>query len=401
MVHHGESCVADGSKLSMKAVVYKGEHDVAIEDVDEPEIEHPSDVIIDITTTAICGSDLHMYEGRTGAEPGIVFGHENMGIVEEVGEGVDTLEEGDRIVLPFNVACGFCRNCENGYTGFCLNVNPGFAGGAYGYVAMGPYMGGQAEKLRVPYADFNALKLPEGGTNEDSFALLADIFPTGWHGTRLADLQPGESIAVYGAGPVGQMAAYSAKIQGASEIYIVDRVQSRLDLARNHSDATPINFEEGDPVEQIIDAHGDQVDKGVDAVGYQAVDPEKEAEGAYDPARENPAIVLNQLIRTVRATGRLGIPGLYVPQDPGAPDEMAAEGRLGIDFGKLFEKGQRLGTGQCNVKRYNRQLRDLIIEGKADPSFVVSHRVDIEEAPEMYERFDKREEGVSKILLEP
>jgi alcohol dehydrogenase/glutathione-independent formaldehyde dehydrogenase len=154
-------------------------------------------------------------------------------------------------------------------------------------------------------------------------------------------------------------------------------------------------------VEQIKDAHGGGVDRGVDAVGYQAVDPDKEAEDAYDPARENPAIVLNNLIRTVRPTGQLGIPGLYVPEDPGAPDEMAAQGRLGIDFGLLFEKGQRLGTGQCNVKQYNKRLRDLIVQGRADPSWVVSHRVELERAPEMYEAFDNREEGVTKVLLEP
>ncbi|WP_049899418.1 glutathione-independent formaldehyde dehydrogenase [Halococcus agarilyticus] len=385
----------------MEAVVYQGEHDVAVEEVDEPAIEHPNDVVVDITTSCICGSDLHMYEGRTDAEPGIVFGHENMGIVEAVGDAVSTIEVGDRIVLPFNVACGFCENCENNKTGFCTNVNEGFAGGAYGYVAMGPYQGGQAEKLRVPYADFNALQLPEGDEHEDSFALLADIFPTGWHGTRLANLQPGESIAIYGAGPVGTMAAYSAKLQGASEIYIVDRVPSRLDLAEEHCDAHPINFEEADPVEQIKEAHGGGVDKGVDAVGYQAIDADKEGDSAYDPARENPAIVLNNLIQTVRPTGQLGIVGLYVPSDPGAPDQMAGQGRLGIDFGKLFEKGQKLGTGQCDVKSYNRRLRDMIIEGRADPSFYVSHREPLSNAPEMYERFDNREEGVTKVLLEP
>ncbi|NUB93493.1 glutathione-independent formaldehyde dehydrogenase [Haloterrigena sp. SYSU A121-1] len=385
----------------MNAVVYKGEREVAVEDVEQPQIEHPNDVVIDITTTCICGSDLHMYEGRTAAEPGIVFGHENMGIVTEVGDAVSSLEVGDRVVAPFNVACGFCENCENGYTGFCTNVNPGFAGGAYGYVAMGPYQGGQAEQLRIPYADFNALKLPDGDEHEDSFALLADIFPTGWHGTELANLQSGDSVAIYGAGPVGLMAAYSAKLKGAAEIYVVDRVPSRLELAEEHCDATPINFEEGDPVEQIKDLHGGGVDKGVDAVGYQAIDPDKEGDDAYDPARENPAVVINNLIRTVRPTGELGIPGLYVPDDPGAPDDMAAQGRLGIDFGLLFEKGQALGTGQCNVKEYNRELRDMIIEGRADPSWVVSHRVDLEDAPEMYEKFDNREEGVTKVLLEP
>ncbi|EFW90178.1 Alcohol dehydrogenase GroES domain protein [Haladaptatus paucihalophilus DX253] len=390
--------------MSMDAVVYKGEHEVAVEEVEEPEIENPNDVIIDVTTTCICGSDLHMYEGRTAADSGLVFGHEPMGIVDEVGEGVESLSVGDRVSIPFNVACGFCENCENGYTGFCQTVNDTGsvpAGGAYGYVGMGPYKGGQADRMRVPFADFNALKLPDGDEHEDAFALLADIFPTGWHGTELANLQPGESVAIFGGGPVGLMAAYSAKIKGASEIYVVDRVESRLDLAEEHCDATPINFEAGNPVEQIIDEHGGEVDKGVDAVGYQAVDPDKQADDAYDPARENPAVVLNQLIRTVRPTGKLGIIGLYVPEDPGAPDEMAAQGRLGIDFGKLFEKGQRLGTGQCNVKEYNRELRDLIISGRADPSFVVSHRVGLEQAPEMYDRFDDREEGFTKVLLEP
>ena len=391
--------------MSMNAVVYKGEYEVAVEEVEEPEIEHPNDVIVDITTSCICGSDLHMYEGRTAAESGIVFGHENMGIVSETGDAVSTLEEGDRVVMPFNVSCGFCQNCEEGYTGFCTNVNPGFAGGAYGYVAMGPYPGGQAEQLRVPYADHNALKLPEGREHEDAFSLLADIFPTGWHGTRLANLKPGESIAVFGAGPVGLMAAYSAKLQGASEIYVVDQVPSRLELAEDNCDAHPIDFREGDPVEQIKAEHGGEVDKGVDAVGYQATDPDDVDEDtdsfAYDPAKENPAVVINNLIRVVRPTGELGIPGLYVPEDPGAPDEMAAQGRLGIDFGLLFEKGQALATGQCNVKSYNRYLRDMIIEGRADPSWVVSHRVDLEDAPEMYERFDNREEGVTKVLLEP
>ncbi len=166
------------------------------------------------------------------------------------------------------------------------------------------------------------------------------------------------------------MAAYSAKIKGAAEIYVVDRVDSRLELAEEHCDATPINFEESDPVEQIKNIHGGGVDKGVDAVGYQAVDPDTDVgDDAYDPARENPAVVLNQLIQVVRATGQLGVPGLYVPSDPGAPDEMAAQGRLGIDFGKFFEKGLKVGTGQCNVKEYNRQLRDLIIRGTRRPEF--------------------------------
>jgi glutathione-independent formaldehyde dehydrogenase len=376
----------------MKAVVYKEPHEVVVEEVPDPRIEDPTDVVIRVTSAAICGSDLHMYEGRTGAESGLVFGHENLGVVEEVGDGVATLSPGDRIVLPFNVACGFCRNCEAGDTGFCLTVNEGFAGGAYGYVNMGPYAGGQAEYLRVPFADFNALRLPEGDEHETAFAMLADIFPTGYHSTELADVRPGDSVAVFGAGPVGQMAVYSALLRGAAKVYAVDRVESRLEMAASIG-AIPVDFSETDPVETIVEDTSGGVDKGIDAVGYQAT--------VSDRDEEQPAVVLNQLIGTVRPTGRLGIVGLYVPEDPGAPSDEAKEGRLLIEIGKLFEKGLAFGTGQANVKRYNRHLRDLIIEGRADPSFVVSKELPLDEAPEAYERFDNREQGYSKVVLHP
>ncbi|HEY8372721.1 MAG TPA: glutathione-independent formaldehyde dehydrogenase [Pseudonocardiaceae bacterium] len=377
----------------MRAVVYKEPFKVAVEEVENPRIEHPNDAIIRITSTAICGSDLHMYEGRTAAEPGIVFGHENMGIVEEVGDGVRTVKPGDRVVMPFNVACGFCRNCQAGYTGFCLTVNPGFAGGAYGYVAMGPWVGGQAEYIKVPYADFNCLQLPPGTEHETDFVLLADIFPTGYHGCELAQVSPGETVAVYGGGPVGLMAAYSAMLRGASRVFVVDRVPERLQKAEEIG-AIPINFAEGDPVQQIKDqTDGEGTDKGVDAVGYQAV--------SHDQEGEEPATVLNSLIETVRPTGMLGIPGLYVPSDPGAPNEQAKRGMLLVAIGRAFEKGLRFGTGQCNVKRYNRQLRDLIIAGRAKPSFVVSHELPLEQAPQAYEKFDKRVEGYTKVVLHP
>ncbi len=378
----------------MKAVVYKGEREVAVEEVDDPRIEAPTDVVVRITSAAICGSDLHMYEGRTAAEPGLVFGHENMGIVEEVGDGVVKLQRGDRVVLPFNVACGFCPNCEAGRTGFCLSVNEGFAGGAYGYVAMGPYPGGQAEHLRVPFADVNCLQLPEGDEHEDDFILLADIFPTGYHGTEMADVRPGDTVAVYGGGPVGLMAAYSAHLRGASRIFVVDRVPDRLRLAEEHAGAVPIDFSDVDPVEAITElTEGRGADKGIDAVGYQAV--------ASDGDSEEPAVVLNNLIHTVRPTGRLGVVGLYLPEDPGAPSEEAKEGRLLVDIGTFFEKGLTMGTGQADVKRYNRHLRDLIVAGRATPSFVVSKRLALDEAPDAYERFDRREEGYSKVVLDP
>jgi len=376
----------------MKAVVYKEPYRVAVEDVDDPEIQDPTDAIIKITTSAICGSDLHMYEGRTGADPGIVFGHENMGIVQEVGPGVGKLKKGDRIVLPFNVACGYCRNCLAHKTGFCLTVNPGFAGGAYGYVSMGPYSGGQAEFLRVPFADFNALVLPEGKEHEADFAMLADVFPTGYHATELADVRPGETVVVFGAGPVGLMAALSAKIRGASEIFVVDKVQSRLKLAEDLG-AIPIDFTATDPIEAVKEQTDGGADKGIDAVGYQAQ--------AGEGKDETPAVVLNQLVHAVRATGRLGVVGLYVPSDPGAPNEDAAEGKLLFEIGTFFEKGQTMGTGQADVKSYNRQLRDLIIAGKAEPGFIVSKEIPLEGAPDAYQKFDDREDGYSKVLLHP
>jgi glutathione-independent formaldehyde dehydrogenase len=376
----------------MKAVVYHEPYSVSVDEVADARVEAPTDVVIRVTTAAICGSDLHMYEGRTGAESGIVFGHENMGVVEEVGSGVATVKKGDRVVLPFNVACGFCRNCLAGKTGFCLTVNQGFAGGAYGYVSMGPYRGGQAEYLRVPFADFNCLQLPKGNEHEDDFALLADIFPTGYHATELAEVGPGDSVCVFGAGPVGLMAAYSALLRGASRVFVVDRQRDRLRLAEQIG-ATPIDYTRGDAAEQIKEhTGGEGTDKGIDAVGYQATVSEGE---------EQPAMVLNTLVEAVRPTGMLGVVGLYVPSDPGGPSESARRGELLFSMGRFFEKGLRMGTGQANVKAYNRQLRDLIIAGRATPSFVVSHRLPLDQAPLAYDRFDKRVDGWTKVLLKP
>ncbi|TFK33381.1 GroES-like protein [Crucibulum laeve] len=379
--------------MSMRAVVYDKPFTVTVREVEKPKILHPDDVIVKVTTTCICGSDLHMYEGRTAAQAGIVFGHENMGIIEELGEGVTLLRKGDRVVMPFNVACGRCANCEQGKSAFCTVVNPGFyVCSAYGYVSMGPYPGGQAEYVRVPFADFNALKLPPGTEHEEDFALLADIFPTGWHGVELSGFRPGESVAVFGAGPVGLMAAYSALLRGASEVYVVDRVPERLAKAKEIG-CVPIDFGAGDPVDAILKLRdGKEVDRGVDAVGYQAV---------AQSGVEQPNAVLESLIRVVRPTGGLGIPGLYVPSDPGAPDAASGKGYISFPFGKLFEKGLSLGTGQCNVKAYNRHLRDLIIAGRAKPSFVVSHNLPLDAAADAYDKFDKRIDGYTKVLLHP
>jgi glutathione-independent formaldehyde dehydrogenase len=378
----------------MKAVVYRGALNVTVEERPVPRIECPLDAIVKITTTNICGSDLHMYEGRTSVEEGKILGHENMGVVEEVGPGINRIQVGDRVSVPFNIACGTCRNCTRGWTSFCLRTNPteGVDGGAYGYANMGPYDGGQAEYLRVPYADINLLKLPSGTDHERDFALLSDIFPTGYHGCELAGVSAGDSVAIFGAGPVGLMAAHSAFLRGARRVFVVDKEQDRLALAQKIG-AESISLASGDPVEQILEAtSGQGVDRGVEAVGYQAHDP---------TGQEHPEMVLDNLVNVVRTTGGIGVVGVYMPQDPGAANELAGQGRYAFDYGTFFTKGQSMGTGQCPVARYNRQLRDLIIDGRAIPSFIVSHEVPLEEAPGAYEKFDRRIDRYTKVLLHP
>ncbi|MGE5131396.1 MAG: glutathione-independent formaldehyde dehydrogenase [Gemmatimonadota bacterium] len=378
----------------MKAVVYQGPYQVAVEDVPQPRIEAPGDALVRITTTNICGSDLHMYEGRTSVEKGKILGHENMGIVEETGPGVTRVRPGDRVSVPFNIACGSCRNCVGGWTSFCLRTNPteGVDGAAYGYAQMGPYQGGQAEYLRVPFADFNLLELPQGTEFEQDFTMLSDIFPTGYHGAELAGVGPGDTVAVFGAGPVGLLAAHSSYLRGAAQVFVVDLQADRLALAEKFG-ATPVNLSDGNPAQQIIDATGGAgADRGIEAVGYQAHDL---------TGQEHPEMVLDNLVRAVRTTGGIGVVGVYVPQDPGAATEGAKEGRVGFDYGTFFQKGQRMGTGQCPVKRYNEQLRDLIIAGRAHPSWLVSHEVSLTGAPDAYEKFDKRAEGYTKVLLHP
>jgi len=378
----------------MKAVVYQGTRSVAVEEVPDATVEQPTDALVRITTTNICGSDLHMYEGRTGVEQGKILGHENMGVVEAVGAGVDRVKVGDRVSVPFNIACGTCRSCNEGWTSFCERTNPldGMQGAAYGYANMGPYAGGQAEYLRVPYADFNLLDLPPGDELENDFTMLSDVFPTGWHGTELAGMQPGDRVAVFGAGPVGLLAAHSARVRGAREVFVVDKQPDRLKLAEL-ADCTPVDFSDGDPVQQIMDATtGLGVDCGVEAVGWQAHDPTGE---------EHPELVLDNLVSVVKAHGGIGVVGVYVPQDPGGPTELAQEGRVAFDYGSFFTKGQRMGTGQAPVKRYNRQLRDLVIDGRAAPSFLVSHELGLAEAADGYESFDQRLDGWTKVLLHP
>ena len=394
----------------MKAVVYQGPFSVRVEEVPDTVIEQPTDAIIRITSAAICGSDLHMYDGRTAVRPGTVLGHEPLGVVEAVGPAVTKVRRGDRVVMPFNISCGTCFNCVRGYTAACLNVNPEQHGGAYGYVGMGPYRGGQAEYLRVPFADTNCQPLPgePGDRWEDDFVLLADVFPTGCFGADLAAVGPGTTVAVFGAGPVGLLAAYCARLRGAAEIYVVDYVPDRLEKAEALG-AMAIDFSRKDPVEQIIAARrrragetatpgaGDKmlgVMCGVEAVGFQAMNWEH-------PGTEQPNRVIEDLIRLVNPTGHIGIVGLYVPQDPGGINPHAKKGEIQISFGKLWEKGISFGTGQTPVQRYCAGLRDLVVSGQAQPSFVVTHRVPLEEAPEAYAKLSRRVDGFAKVILHP
>jgi glutathione-independent formaldehyde dehydrogenase len=377
----------------MKALVYNGPLDVRIKEVPDAKIERPTDVLVKITSTNICGSDLHMFEGRTDVEKGKVLGHENLGQVVEAGPAVDRIKVGDWVCLPFNISCGFCKNCERGLTGACLFTNPGTAGAAYGFAGMGPYSGGQAEYLRVPYADFNCLKLPEDAREkENDYVMLSDIFPTGWHATELAGLKPGESVVIYGCGPVGLMAAHSAMLKGASKVMIVDSQPDRLALAEQIG-VIPIDYSKGTAVEEILELTGGEgADRGCECVGYQCHDP---------AGHEVPDATMNDLVKSVRATGGIGVVGVFVPLDPGAANKLAKVGKIAFDFGLFWSKGQRIGTGQANVKAYNRHLRNLIHEDRAKPSWIVSHELALDEAPDAYKHFCSRDQGWTKVILHP
>ncbi|PLZ03624.1 aldehyde dehydrogenase [Burkholderia sp. WAC0059] len=374
----------------MKAVVYEGPRNVSVKEMPDARIEKPTDVLVKITTTNICGSDLHMYEGRTNMETGRILGHENLGVVVETGSAVERVKKGDRVCMPFNIACGFCKNCEKGLTGFCLSTNPGTAGAAYGFAGMGPYSGGQAEYLRVPFGDFNCLRLPpDAEEKENDYVLLSDIFPTGYHATVLAGVEAGDSVAIYGAGPVGLMAALSAQIKGASKIMVVDTHADRLRLAEKLG-AIPVDDSDGESAERILELTGGEgADRGCECVGYQC----------SCHGREVPNLTMNNLVKAVRPTGGIGVVGVFVAGDPGSPDALAKEGRLAFDFGQLWMKGQHVATGQANVKAYNRKLRDLIAADRVRPSQIISHELPLAKAADGYRHFDERTDGWTKVVL--
>ena len=377
-------------------------------EVEVQEIEYPKlalgdrkckhGVILKIVSTNICGSDQHMVRGRTTAPAGLVLGHEITGVVIEAGSDVEFIKVGDLVSVPFNIACGRCRNCKAGQTGICLNVNPSRPGAAYGYVDMGGWVGGQAEYVMVPYADFNLLKFPDKDqamSKIKDLTLLSDIFPTGFHGAVTAGVGPGSIVYVAGAGPVGLACAASAHLLGAAVVIVGDMIPERLQQAKSFG-CEIIDLREKIPLgEQIAAIVGvPEVDSFVDCVGFEA-----KGHGA-DSGKEHPATVLNTAMTITRAGGAIGIPGLYVTGDPGAANEAAKEGNLLIRIGLGWAKSHSLHTGQCPVMKYHRQLMTAILYDKIQIAKAVNVQViTLNEAPQGYVDFDKG--AAKKFVIDP
>lgn len=385
-----------------RGVVYIEPGVVDVQRIDDPKLELGSrscqhGVILKVISTNICGSDQHMVRGRTTAPTGLVLGHEITGQVVEAGRDVEFIRVGDIVSVPFNIACGRCRNCKEGRTGICLNVNPARPGAAYGYVDMGGWIGGQAEYVMVPYADFNLLKLPKERALEKTkdLTLLSDIFPTGYHGAVSAGVGPGSIVYVAGAGPVGLACAASCHLLGAAVVIVGDMIPERLAQARSFGCET-IDLKKDATLAQQIEAivGVPEVDCAVDCVGFEA-----RGHGA-DAGVERPAAVLNSIMEITRAGGSLGIPGLYVTGDPGGVDANAKIGMLGIRIGLGWAKSHSFHTGQTPVMRYHRQLMNAILYDKIQIAKAVNVSViTLDDAPKGYKDFDKG--AARKFVLDP
>src|SRR5579871_1225316 len=388
---------------SNRGVVYAGPGKVEVQSIDFPKLalgsrkcEHG--VILKLVATNICGSDQHMVRGRTTAPSGMILGHEITGEIIEKGDDVEFLEVGDLVSAPFNIACGRCRNCKEGKTGICLNVNPARPGGAYGYVDMGGWVGGQADYVMVPYADFNLLKFPDkqkAMAKIRDLTLLSDIFPTGYHGAATAGVTTGSVVYVAGAGPVGLACAASCHLLGAAVVIVGDMIPERLAQAKSFGCETVDLRKDaslGDQIAQIVGAP--EVDAAVDCVGF-------EARGhGHDAAVERPATVLNSVMTITRAGGAIGIPGLYVTDDPGGIDDNAKIGNLGIRIGLGWAKSHGFATGQCPVLRYNRSLMMAILHDKVHIAKAVNATViKLDDAPQGYQDFDKG--AAKKFVIDP
>lgn len=395
-----------------RGVVYQGNGIVEVKDIDYPDLvlrEGPGvpksnvgrkcehGVVLKVVTTNICGSDQHMVRGRTTAPEGLVLGHEITGEVVEVGRDVEFVKKGDIASVPFNIACGRCVMCREQKTHICLNVNPERPGGAYGYVDMGGWVGGQSEYVMVPYADFQLLVFPDRDQAMEKIldlTMLSDIFPTGYHGAVSAGVKTGSTVYVAGAGPVGLAAAHSAQLLGASVVIVGDMQEERLKQAESFGCET-VNLAKhdnlGEQIEQIL---GEPiVDCSIDAVGF-------EASGHGENAEEQPAVVLNTIMDVTKAGGSLGIPGLYVTEDPGAADEDAKTGSLKVRFGQGWAKAHTFVTGQTPAMQYNRDLMKAILSGRANIAKAVNATViGLDDAPKGYSDFDK---GASKkFVIDP
>jgi len=390
----------------MRALCWYGIHKVRVENVPDPEIINPRDAIIKITSTAICGSDLHLYDGYIPAmKPGDILGHEFMGEVVDIGKGVENLKKGDRVVVPFTIACGRCYFCQKSLWSLCDNSNPdawiaegmyGFTGsGLFGYSHIyGGYAGGQAEYARVPFADVGPIKIPDGLADE-KVLFISDIFSTGYMAAENCDIQPGDVIAVWGCGPVGQFAIKSAYMLGAERVIAIDYVPERLHMAQEQGRAEVINYEENrDVIEALKEMTGGRgPDACIDAVGMEAHGTS--ILSMYDEIKQKTRlstdrpIALREAIQACRKGGTVSVPGVY----GGFLDK--------FPFGAAFAKGLTFRMGQTHVHRYLRPLLERIERGEIDPSFVITHRLSLDDAPHGYDIFKHKEDGCIKVVLKP
>jgi threonine dehydrogenase-like Zn-dependent dehydrogenase len=390
----------------MRAICWHGKKDLRVDTVPDPVIEEPRDAIIKVTSCAICGSDLHLFDGfMMGMKHGDILGHEFMGEVVEVGPGNKKLRVGDRVVVPFTISCGECEQCKLGNFSVCERTNRnkemadkvfGHAGaGAFGYTQLtGGYPGGQAEYVRVPYADVSPVKIPEDMSDEKAL-FLGDILPTGWQAAVQCDIQPTDTVAIWGAGPVGQMAIRSAVMLGARQVIVIDCVPERLSMAAA-AGAITINFEDESVIERLKElTQGKGPEKCIDAVGMEAHISHHHPDTIYDRAKQAMMLetdrphVLREMIYVCRPAGVLSIPGVY----GGLVDK--------IPFGALMNKGLTVRTGQTHVIRWTDDLLARIQAGQIDPSFVITHVCSLESGPDMYRTFREKEDGCIKVVMKP